>query len=236
VKNQYFGDVNDYVKYGLLRVLAEGGKLKIGVCWMLTDTDATAHGNYIRYLKERSKWQQYDPNLFACLDECVTRGVRDVSEAERLALVPAATYFNGLLTSAPGERHAYFMRMLEKFTDRDLIFFDPDNGIEVRSVKFGNKNSNKYLFSQELCDAFARGHSVLLYQHFPREERTAFISRLTDQIQKRTGADEIHSFRTANVVLCLIPQEKHKEVLRGPIGRIKEKWDGKINVTSIPTA
>jgi len=35
MKNQYFGDINDYRKYGLLRCFAEAG-LNIGVCWMLT--------------------------------------------------------------------------------------------------------------------------------------------------------------------------------------------------------
>jgi hypothetical protein len=35
VKNQYFGDVNDYRKYGLLRVLTNGGEIKTFVCWML---------------------------------------------------------------------------------------------------------------------------------------------------------------------------------------------------------
>ena len=38
MKNQYFGDVNDYRKYGLLRLLGRAGKVKIGVCWMLTRT------------------------------------------------------------------------------------------------------------------------------------------------------------------------------------------------------
>ena len=39
MKNQYFGDINDYRKYGLIRLLADGGKIKAGVCWMLTPDD-----------------------------------------------------------------------------------------------------------------------------------------------------------------------------------------------------
>lgn len=35
VKNQYFSDINDYRKYGLLRLLTSGGKLKTAVCWIL---------------------------------------------------------------------------------------------------------------------------------------------------------------------------------------------------------
>ncbi len=39
MKNQYFGDVNNYRKYGLLRRLAGDGEVSIGICWMLTPND-----------------------------------------------------------------------------------------------------------------------------------------------------------------------------------------------------
>lgn len=39
MKNQYFGDINDYRKYGLIRLLTGAGKLKTTVCWMLTPDD-----------------------------------------------------------------------------------------------------------------------------------------------------------------------------------------------------
>jgi DNA helicase II / ATP-dependent DNA helicase PcrA len=45
VKDQYFGDVNDYIKYGLLRCLSRAG-IGVGVCWMLTPNDqGTDEGN-----------------------------------------------------------------------------------------------------------------------------------------------------------------------------------------------
>jgi hypothetical protein len=39
VKNRYFGDINDYRKYGLLRALTNYGEIKTAVCWMLTTDD-----------------------------------------------------------------------------------------------------------------------------------------------------------------------------------------------------
>ena len=44
MKVQYFGDVNDYRKYVLLRLLAKSGEFKIGVCWMLTPADDRTDG------------------------------------------------------------------------------------------------------------------------------------------------------------------------------------------------
>ena len=44
MKDQYFGDVNDYLKYGLLRALQSQGDLKLLVAWMLTPNDARSDG------------------------------------------------------------------------------------------------------------------------------------------------------------------------------------------------
>jgi hypothetical protein len=41
VKAQYFGDVNDYRKFSLLRPLAAAGRFRIGVCWMMTEPDGS---------------------------------------------------------------------------------------------------------------------------------------------------------------------------------------------------
>jgi hypothetical protein len=52
VKVQYFGDVNDYRKFALLRLLSEVGGFKIGVCWMLTEADGSGHGAKRGYLEQ----------------------------------------------------------------------------------------------------------------------------------------------------------------------------------------
>jgi len=44
MKNQYFGDENDYKKYGLLNTLTGRTDLSTAVCWMLTPDEAGAGG------------------------------------------------------------------------------------------------------------------------------------------------------------------------------------------------
>lgn len=44
MKNQYFGDINDYLKYGLLRVIAKKTGLRVAVCWMPTPDDGHTDG------------------------------------------------------------------------------------------------------------------------------------------------------------------------------------------------
>ena len=52
MKNQYFGDVNDYKKYGLLRYLGRSGRSNLAVCWSLTEDDSRSDGSRVRYLND----------------------------------------------------------------------------------------------------------------------------------------------------------------------------------------
>ena len=52
MKNQYFGDINDYRKYGLIRALQAEAQLRALVAWMLTPNDGRRDGGLRSYLRE----------------------------------------------------------------------------------------------------------------------------------------------------------------------------------------
>jgi hypothetical protein len=64
VKDQYFGDVNDYRKYGLLRAILAGANVRLGVCWMLTAPDSRTDGRHVAYLDNPTKFRRFDHELF----------------------------------------------------------------------------------------------------------------------------------------------------------------------------
>ena len=47
MKDQYFGDINDYRKYGLLRAVVCTSGLRLMVAWMLTPDDGSTDGKFI---------------------------------------------------------------------------------------------------------------------------------------------------------------------------------------------
>jgi hypothetical protein len=53
VKHQYFGDINDYRKYGLLRTLCRGLDLDLLIAWMLTPGEDTTDGRFTSYLSQQ---------------------------------------------------------------------------------------------------------------------------------------------------------------------------------------
>ena len=91
MKDQYFGDVNDYLKYGLLRALTARSRLSLAVCWMLTPDDGRTDGRFTEYLHQPERWRAHDPDLYDALyDVVVVRGQRDIGAVARAGLLPRA--------------------------------------------------------------------------------------------------------------------------------------------------
>ncbi len=231
MKNQYFGDVNDYRKYGLLRILSGGGEVSTGVCWMLTPSDGRGDGAFVRYLEQPRRWREFDYGLYDFLVRHVREGgERDVRLIERSELLPSTLFHTSLLGDSSIERRGYFREMLERFREVDLIFFDPDNGFEVKSKPYGRKESSKFLYWREVYDAYSAGHSLLVYQHFAREQRDAFVERKADKLLSLTNATAIYSFRTPHVVFFLAVRPEHEDTFHRQADRITRAWEGEISV------
>lgn len=226
VKEQYVGDVNDYRKYALLRLLGRSG-LKLGVCWMLTPNDERSDGNKLGYL-DQAKQERHDPQLFALL-----RRVRDEPDARRLGLIegceilPQAVFVNTTVPEPQFERQLWFKQASAALTDTDLIFFDPDNGMEVGSVAKGRRNSSKYVYRDELAATYRAGHSLLVYQHFQRKERESFIQAVADDLRRIAVHAEIWAIRTSHVVFLLAIQPPHQPALSAAARHVLETADPK---------
>jgi hypothetical protein len=231
VKNQYFGDINDYRKYGLLRLLSGCGEITTGICWMLTTDDGRTDGGFIQYLSQPEKWRHYDPRLFDYLRELVlSRNLRSVAAIEVPAILPSCRFAPGLLPDDADGRALYFETFDAIAKGSDLVFFDPDNGIEVRSKPYGRKGSSKYVYWRELIEYFSAGHSLLVYQHFPRVKRDRFIEALAREFAGKTGTQEVYSFRTRRVLFLVAPQERHRRFFEARSQKVAEVWGAQIEV------
>ena len=72
VKNQYFGDINDYRKYGILRCILSVTHFRLLVAWMLTPDDGSSDGGFTDYLRKPDIWSHYDPELFYGIKKLLT--------------------------------------------------------------------------------------------------------------------------------------------------------------------
>ena len=125
---------------------------------------------------------------------------------------------------------------MRQATGHELVFFDPDNGLEVDSCRAGTRNSPKYLLWRELTDTYLAGHSVLVYQHFPRRNRQQYIDHMSQRIADATGATEVLAFRTAHVVFFLAPQHSETEFYADRISVVNAQWKNVIDSVLIAVA
>lgn len=231
MKNKYFGDINDYRKYGLIRLLSDHGRFGTGICWMLTADDLRKDGLRTAYLEERywQKWRRFDAELFDALYQAVmVDGQRDVSVAQSASILPRMRFHSEMLTDGGDTRSRFFQDALKTFRGVELVFFDPDNGIEVPSTPYGRRGSAKYIYWREMETAFKKGHTLLIYQHFPRVERTGFIKEQAAKL-KKLGSREIHTYRTSHVVFFLIPQRRHLAHFRVRLTKVASVWGKQID-------
>ena len=231
MKDQYFGDVNDFRKYGLLRALAVSEGLRLGVCWMLTEGDNRADGNLLGYLSKPKEFRHRDPELFDWLRQVVAvEQDRRTARIEGADLLGAAVFQSKILTDRRSDRLEYFSDCSDRLACCDLIFFDPDMGLEVSKPR-GRKLSCQYLYWDEVQETFEAGSSVLIYQHFPRQKREEYIPRVAQQLKERTGAGAVFSFHTSHVLFILAAQDRHVDSFRGRKSVIEFNWKEHIAVT-----
>jgi len=231
MKSQYFGDVNDFRKYGLLRTIQRASNLCIGVCWFLTANDGGADGVLRKYLNQPKRWRHYDPELYDKLRRLLDTNVRRlVSHARTWELVSGASYFEQLLDDSWSARLAYFEAARHTLGNCDLIFLDPDNGIEIPSTKLGASGSSKYVYWQELKAIYADGQSILVYQHFPRVVRERFIPFLASRLNEELPESTVVAFSTTYVVFFLVQQPKHVDALDRAIREVQQQWRGQMDV------
>jgi hypothetical protein len=227
MKNQYFGDINDYLKYGILRCFANAG-LRIGVCWMLTPDDSRSDGRKIRYLSDPTRWRGPDPILFDSLAEAIRAGSRRVRHFEESELIPNASFCQTLVPNHQPSRKRWLTTSLRRLGDVDMLFFDPDNGIEIKSIPEGRKGSNKYLHWNEIHLAWSRGTSLLIYQHFAREKRDRHVSRLTSKLQEHAPGAIVVPLITSNVVYLLAHQQRHIAEVANAFEMMDKRWLGQL--------
>lgn len=229
LKDQYFGDINDYRKYGLLRSLIKASGLALGVCWLRTKNDQRRDGEFRQYLLNPSRWRCHDPELYDALTRLLKPGVeRSVLRAEAWEILPKATYHHHFLNDDAASRNAYFEEASKYLRNCPLIFFDPDNGLEVKSVEKGFRRSSKYLYWHEVESTFSRGHSLIVYQHFPMKPRRKFIDDISKQLKEKLDAPLVDSFRTSHVVFFLVAQPKHVKHFEAAHKFIQSSWAGQI--------
>jgi hypothetical protein len=239
MQNRYVGDIGDFGKYGLLRALCHpsgGNKLRLGVVWYLVpDESHNEDGRFVGYLEPTAenerRFRQCDPPLYDSLSKIVRKGDRCVRHIQNSSALPPDTRYHDEYLSYDGmpsngsvarekriaHRADWVDRAVEATAGCDVVFVDPDNGLEVKTKRH-EKDGPKYVYFDELTPHLERGQSLIIYHHICHKETAE------DQVQARflllkkylgvgEGVFALRFHRGSPRVFFVIPSNAHKAIL-----------------------
>lgn len=232
MQDRYAGDVGDYGKFALLRAMEAQG-LTVGVNWYLAKTLPTEVHDDGKY-RIPTQYENLDPELSSALNRIFDlREARSVQALEQACLLASNLFVNETVPREIDQRKVWHQTALARLVDCDIVFLDPDNGLNVKSVKPGSQKSPKYVWLHEVSDYIASGKSVIVYNHRPRKKIESYLA----ECAARFSSDPVLSGKRFSVMtfprrsirdFFIIPaSQTHEERIRqalqslldGPFGR-----------------
>jgi len=239
MQNRYVGDVGDFLKLGILRLL--GGSLsdsehsKIGIVWYLVpDELGNGDGKHVTYLEANSPrgriLRPLDPDLYDELARIVQRRPQTVVDIEQSGVLPPDTEtfsqvldFSNLSPSSQSlrieRRAAWLEGALAATASSDIVFLDPDNGIRsaTHRVRSHQSKAIKHAYFDEITRFLERGQSVIAYHHADRSAALPIqAERRMEEFRKETGASPLCALcmrQGTSRFFFVIPSPNHAHAL-----------------------
>jgi hypothetical protein len=184
LQDRYVGDIGDFGKYGLLRHICAGADgdrpLNLAVNWYLVPNETKSNdGRHVDYLvpgSTQSVISHCDLALHEQLRALVESGRRSIQAVQEKGVFPSRTrFFSERLSftgiqraNRPAHRQRWIQRAMEETSGADVVFLDPDNGLEVKTPPHSARGP-KYVFLHDLPPYLDRGQSIIIYHHIARQ-------------------------------------------------------------------
>ncbi|MBF8267549.1 MAG: hypothetical protein HW388_1057, partial [Dehalococcoidia bacterium] len=205
-----------------------------------------------KYLEEESLCD-CDSELKQILKSRVDDGKQTIADLQASHALPAGTtYFDKLLDfggmPAVGKkalddrlllRRDWFSGTLDALQDTELVFFDPDTGMEIPSMKRHRADGPKYVWYDELKPFFGRGQSLVVYQHGDHSKAEQAIKQRASELRDTLKCEQIwivRWHRRQSRFYFIIPVDEHIARMEKAIGCLQaSSWcqDGHFSVSAV---
>jgi len=249
MRDNFVGDVGDYFKYGLLRTFARQG-LRLGFLWYyFQDEEAHAenHGGHLSYLDQPAKYRGCDEALFEQLKSLVNANQRSIQAIGESGLFPADTCFYAAplsfqaerdLKKRPLQRHAWFQQGMEATRHCDVVFLDPDNGLEIKSVNpYRGITGPKYVAYDELKQLLQQEQTLVIYQHTARKTARQTIEERQADLRREGYGGTFHEVYTkdgSGRIFFILPAPRHEALIAKTLEAYHTSPWGRFSVVAHP--
>jgi hypothetical protein len=249
MQDRFVGDIGDFGKYGLLNFICSNDDkskeiFRLGINWYFYQPEPNDkemkldHGKFIKYLKpskENDKeFKICDPNLYCELQKLVDANKRKVAEIEKINILPSETVFFAKRVSYNDKkgsenrlsyRDSWIEESLNILSSCNLIFYDPDNGIETESLIKHHKKAGKYVLYDEISNCYEAGKSLIIYNHGSHERKEKYLNRFRlIALDTKIYYLRFHRFNVRDYVF--ITQQEHEEILLSRVKKfLSSEWE-----------
>jgi hypothetical protein len=188
MQERYLGDSHDFIKYALIRHISNFTGLKVGLNWYLTTPEnvdkADNSDGEKRHHMRGGEWSLIDNELIKLLEAYQEPKDRQLSRFMKSDILPSDTeYFTDELLQ--DNRDEWYRRSMLNLQKSDVLFLDPDNGLEVKSMT--KKTKPKYALYEEVRKYVDAGKSVICIQFARQCDPIKRAKEIASKIEFETG-------------------------------------------------
>jgi hypothetical protein len=219
----------------ILRALSPGRHLGVA-WWLFPDSGPVGDGRHTSYLDAPDKWRHLDPPLFDALKQVVKSDHRRVAALEGANVLPVTVYFSEMIPAGASpvetrtQREGWFARCQARLAGCDLIFLDPDNGLETKNFSLGSYKAGKSVSLKALAALRQTGRTLVVYHHHTHyagghvAELRYWADRLRAQGFERVDALRARPYSPRAFFLLDADDE-----MRERAAALARRWDGLIS-------
>ena len=184
MQDRYAGDVGDFGKFALLNHILQDTGFCLGVNWYkYPDENHNNDGLHVDYLA-KARFKAADRELCGQLQRVLEAG-RSIGLLESSGVFPGNTTFVSASLDGhiryPSQTHAdrdgrlmsridWLAKSLDTLRGCDVVFLDPDNGLEISSCsKLSGVKSGKFAYYSEVADYAKLAKVCVVYHHLSRQ-------------------------------------------------------------------
>jgi hypothetical protein len=162
MQQRRFGSIGDLVKLAFLRHLQEGRHL--AVCWYLTGQGANRPlpEKHFAYLKRPGEFRNLAPGIFDTLKSVVESsavGLSYITALEASGVLSDAVFHHEQVPRRAALRKSWTTSLVDSVNKANLIFLDPDNGIQ------GRRLTPKHVALAEIAALRRQDRALITLQH-----------------------------------------------------------------------
>ena len=236
MQDRFVGDIGDFGKYRLLRVLTglypalpEDDRLSLGVVWYRNEgaKGGPNEGQNVGYLFDSQRaplFNDLDPDLFSCLKDivCNKRNLEAIEASNILGKSEEALFYKNCVPKEQTEREKWFNDALDHIEDKDIVFLDPDTGIIPKFPK----DCRKHIFLPEVDKIVnsERCQTIIAYQHYGRDPKgcESQMQQWRAATRKFTGSTRVLS--TSQRAFIILPAKDHVERINDRLRELTQLW------------